>query len=202
MTAALLSSGSRKPVVVPQARRWSKEEYHAMWDLGWFNDQRVELLDGEIVEMPNPNPPHCVSLDKVAEFLFGHFPRSRYWVRNQMPLDLGLDVEPQPDLTVADGPRPSFTGHPTTALLVVEISDSTLAIDRGMKRAIYARAGIADYWIVNINDRCLEVYRRPVADATAERGFRYDEVMILREDETVSPLAAPAAVVPVSDLLP
>lgn len=119
-----------------------------------------------------------------------------------MPLDLGLDVEPQPDLAVADGPRAAFPTHPTTALLVVEISDSTLSIDRGRKAGIYARGGIADYWIVNVNSRQLEIRRRPVADPTAPEGHRYDDITILGEADSASPLAAPQAVIRVADLLP
>src|SRR5262249_22795353 len=148
----------------PRPRRWTKAEYHTMGELGWFEDQHVELLDGEIVEMPVPGNPHCVSTDNVAEVLRHVFPKDRCWVRMQMPLDLGLDPEPLPDVAVAAGPKSSYTSHPTTVLLVVEVSDSTLSIDRGRKAALYARAGLADYWIVNLADRRLEVYRRPIAD--------------------------------------
>jgi Uma2 family endonuclease len=123
-------------------------------------------------------------------------------VRMQGALDLGPDVEPEPDVAVADGPKGSFAGHPTTAVLVVEVSDTTLSIDRGRKAGIYARAGIADYWIVNINRRQLEIYRRPVADATAQEGYRYDETTIRGEADSATPLAAPQAAIRVVDLLP
>jgi Uma2 family endonuclease len=199
VTAAPLTSPR---LTAPRPRRWTKAEYHTMGELGWFDFQRVELLDGEIFQMPVPGPPHCVSLDKTSEVLAVIFPRQRYWLRNQMPLDLGLDAEPQPDLAVADGPRASFPTHPTTALLVVEVSDTTLYIDRGRKAGIYARAGIADYWIVNVNSRQLEIYRRPVADTTVPEGYRYDETVILNETDSVSPLAAPQATIRVADLLP
>src|SRR5262245_1769059 len=110
------------PAVGPRPRRWTKEEYHTMGQLGWFEDQHVELLDGEIVERPVPGNPHCVSTDNVAEVLRDVFPRDRFWVRMQMPLDLGLDTEPLPDVAVADAPKASYTAHPKTALLVVEVS--------------------------------------------------------------------------------
>jgi Uma2 family endonuclease len=173
-----------------------------MWELGWFEGQRVELLDGEIIEMPTPNPPHFTSTDNVAEVLRAVFPRERYWVRMQGSLDLGPEVEAEPDVAVADGPKGSFKGHPTTALLVVEVSDTTLSIDRGRKAGIYARAGIADYWIVNINKRQLEIYRRPVADATVQEGHRYDETTILGENDSATPLSAAQATIHVADLLP
>ena len=132
-----------------------------MNELGWFTDQRVELLGGEIVEMPSPGNPPCVSTDNMAELLRDVFPKDYFWVRMQMPLDLGLDSEPQPGVAVVKGAKATFIAHPTTALLVVEISDTTLGIDRGRKMSLYARGGIEDYWIVNLVDRCLEVHRRP-----------------------------------------
>jgi Uma2 family endonuclease len=186
----------------PRPRRWTKEEYHQMGEFGWFADQRVELLEGEIVEMPVPGSPHCVSTDNVAEVLRGVFPRERYWVRMQMPLNLGLETEPQPDVAVAPGPKSSYKEHPTTASPLVEVSDTTLQVDRGKKAGLYARAGIEDYWIVNLVDRVLEVHRQPVADKTAPLGFRYQEITVLGAADTVTPLAAPQAVIAVADLLP
>ena len=189
-------------LTTPRPRRWTKDEYHKMGELGWFEWQHVELLDGEIIQMPNAGPSNFTSMDKVTDCLKAVFPGDRYWVRMQGALDLGLDVEPQPDVAVADGPRASFTGHPTTALLVVEVSDTTLTIDRGRKSRMYARAGILDYWVVNINARQLEVHRRQVADATVPEGHRYDEITVLDEAASVSPLAAPQAQIRVADLLP
>lgn len=173
-----------------------------MGELGWFEDQHVELLDGEIVEMPAPGNPHCISTDNTAEALRDIFPKENYWVRMQMPLDLGQDSEPQPDVAVVPGPKKSYSAHPTTALLGVEVSDTTLAIDRGRKAGLYARAGLADYWIVNLVDRQVEVHRKPEADATSPYGFRYAEITIRSATETVTPLAAPQVKIPVATLLP
>ena len=190
-------------LTAPQPRRWSKAEYHKMWELGWFEWQHVELLDGEIIQMPQPGPPHVVSVDNVAEALEAFFPKARFYVGRQAALDLGADTEPGPDVAVVDGPRSSFaTRQPTSALLVVEVSDTTLSIDRGRKSRLYARGGILDYWVVNINARQLEVHRRPVADATVPEGYRFDEITVLAEAASVSPLAAPQAVIRVADLLP
>jgi Uma2 family endonuclease len=191
-------------LTAPQPRRWSKAEYHKMWEMGLFNDwPYIELIDGEIIQMPQAGPPHVVSVDMVQEVLLAIFPRQRYWVRVQAALDMGPDSELGPDVAVVDGPRSSYTTRtPTTALLVVEVSDTTLSIDRGRKSRVYARAGIADYWVVNLNARQLEVHRRPVADATVPEGHRYDEITVLDETATVSPLAAPQAVIRVADLLP
>jgi Uma2 family endonuclease len=173
-----------------------------MGELGWFQDQRVELLEGEIIQMPNPGNPHCISTDNTAEVLRDVFPREHYWVRMQMPLDLGLASEPQPDVAVVPGPKSSYQAHPTTALLLVEVSDNTLAIDQGRKASLYARAGLADYWIVNLVQRQVEVYRQPVPDPMAVYGYRYADVTIAKPGDEVSPLAAPQVRIAVSALLP
>lgn len=201
MTTAALTTGPALPSMGPRPRPWSKAEYHQMGELGWFVDQRVELLEGEIVEMPVPGNPHCISIDNVAEALREIFPRDKFWVRMQMPLDLGLDTEPQPDVAVVAGPKESYVQHPTTALLVVEVSDSTLAIDRGRKAALYARAGIADYWIVNLVDRQLEVLRLPIQDVSMSRNSRFTEMTIKASSELVSPVASAGSSIKVIALL-
>ncbi|MGH9832619.1 MAG: Uma2 family endonuclease, partial [Blastocatellia bacterium] len=86
--------------------------------------------------------------------------------------------------------------------LVVEIADGSLDFDRGEKASLYAKAGIADYWIVNLQDRQVEVYRRPMVDANARFGFNYADKMIFKEDDPVKPLAKPKASIVVADLLP
>jgi Uma2 family endonuclease len=203
MTLSAVPPSPVTRVTAPRHRRWTKAEYYKMWELGWFEGERVELLDGQVVQLPNPGPAHCVSADNVAEGLKAVFPRDRFWVRMQGALDLGLDVELRPDVAVADGPKASFGGHfPTTALLVVEVSDATLSFDRGRKASIYARADIADYWVVNVNERQLEIRRRPVPDPAAPAGYRYDDVTTLGEADSASPLAAPQAAIRVAYLLP
>jgi len=103
--------------------------------------------------------------------------------------------------------RPAAAHRPARAaaalpVLAVEIAESSLSFDRRQKGSLYARAGLGDYWIVNLVDRVLEVYRVPLADPAAPYGWRYAEVQTLSPGETASPLAAPAARVPVDDLLP
>ena len=113
-------------------------------------------------------------------------------------------MEPEPDVSVVQGTERDYigTGHPTTAMLIVEVSDTTLRYDRGTKASLYAKHGIADYWIVNLEDGRVEVHRQPVADAKARFRMRYDNVTIHQKGEFVAPLAMPAARVAVSDLLP
>jgi Uma2 family endonuclease len=172
-----------------------------MADLGWFLEKRVELIDGEIIEMPVAKGPHVISLHlttKVLETAFG----AGYFVRSQSALNLGPDSEPEPDLAVVVGQPRDYPEHPTSALLVVEISDTTLSYDRNRKTSLYARSKLADYWIVNLVDRQLEVHRTPVADSSQPHGFRYASVTVLGPGDSVAPLAVPTARVAVADLLP
>ena len=103
---------------------------------------------------------------------------------------------------VAGTPRDYVGAHPSTAALVVEVADSSLRLDRRLKSGLYARAGLAEYWIVNLVDGALEVHRTPHPAADTAYGWVYRSVEILRPPVTVTPLGAPAARVPVADLLP
>jgi Uma2 family endonuclease len=189
------------PVTEPRTFHWTREEYHRLADQGYFQDRRVELIEGEIIEMPVPKPPHVMAMLLTADVLRSAFGRG-FHVRTQVPLNLGEASEPEPDLAVVPGAPRDYPEHPTTALLVVEISEMTLPIDRGRKASLYARGGIADYWILNLVDRQLEVLRTPVPDAAQSYGFGYQDVTILAPADSVAPLAAPAARITVADLLP
>jgi Uma2 family endonuclease len=124
-------------------------------------------------------------------------------VRAQGSLDLTPYSVPDPDIAVVPGsPQGCTLQNPTSALLVVEASLTTLRYDRGRKAAPYARAGIQDYWIVNLVQRQLEVYRTPIADRSHRFRHRYDGTTVLLPGAVVSPLAAPHAHVKVTDLLP
>jgi Uma2 family endonuclease len=190
------------PTMNPRPYRWTREEYLQMIDLGWFADKRVELIRGEVIEMPSQYDLHLAAIIKGLDALrlaFG----SGYTVRPQGSLDLSPHGIPDPDLAVTVG---SLAGVARTiaksALLVVEVSDSSLAYDRNHKAPLYSAGGIADYWIVNLVQCQLEVYRDPVADSTQLFGFRYNSRMILDPADVVSPLAAPQASIAVADLLP
>jgi Uma2 family endonuclease len=188
-------------LIVPKTHRWTRAEFTRMGELGWFHDQQVELIDGEIIDMPPPGNAHCISNDRAAERLRDLF-RAGYWVRMQMPLNLGPHSEPLPDVAVVEGARDSFVDHPTTAVLIVEVSDSTLAYDRRHKASLYARAGIADYWIINLPDHQLEVRRNPVPDSSQPHGFAYADETVYSAADQVAPLVLPRAFISVADLLP
>jgi Uma2 family endonuclease len=182
-------------------RLWSKREYYRLGELGFFQGQRVELLEGRIVVLSPQNAPHWWSVDHVRRVLENSF-GTGFQVRMQGPLDLGQTSEPEPDVCVMAGASDDYArAHPTSAVLVVEVSDTTLSSDR-RKGGLYARAGIEEYWIVNLVAHQLEVYRAPIRDARRRYEHRYSSRTDLLPPATVSPLALPQAVMPVADLLP
>lgn len=184
-------------------RRWTRAEYERMIDCGILGeDEHVQLIAGEIVMMAPQNSPHFTAITLSAHALQAAIP-SGYYVRSQGPLALGLDSEPEPDIAVVAGaPRDYRDQHPSTALLIVEISDTTLAFDRQQKGSLYARAGIQDYWILILSQRTLEVHRSPIADPSAPYGYSYSARRRVSETDSVIPLAFPDVSIAVADLLP
>ena len=188
-------------LIDPKPKQWSRAEYYQMAQLGWFEDKRTELIGGEVVLLNPQNFPHSYCVDKIAEMLSSVLDAG-YWVRAQLPLHCVSSSEPEPDISVVEGSRDDYTDHPTTALLIVEISDTTLAFDRGQKASLYAQAGIADYWIVNLVDRVFEVHREPAPDDAQPFGHGYTSVRVLKPGQKEAPLAAPQTEIAVADLLP
>ena len=187
----------------PRRMRWTRARYEALINSGLLTpDDRLELLEGEIVEKMTHNGPHATGL-RLTEKLLNRIFTEGYDVRAQLPLALGDRSEPEPDVAVVTGtPRDYKQSHPTTAVLVVEISDSTLRVDRTTKASLYARAGIPEYWILNITERVLEVYRQPVPMRGKPLGYGYAEILRLSETERFTPLSSPDFSIAVADLLP
>jgi Uma2 family endonuclease len=185
----------------PRRGDWTVRTYYRLNDLQAFRDQRVELLDGMILEKEPETPAHAASRHMTRDVL-AHAFGPGYWIRLLAPLRLSRRCELGPDLAVVPGGPRGDMPTPTTALLVVEVSDETLSYDRRRKGSLYARAGIADYWIVNLNRGQLEVYRQPTPVPTCRYGFGYSVREILGPDDSASPLAAPQGRVKVADLLP
>ena len=185
----------------PCRQRWTVEEYERLAEQGFFTNRRVELVMGEIVQMPAMRNYHAVALSLVRDALAAAF-GDDHWIRSQMPLRLGKRSQPEPDAAVVPGQPRDYQAHPTTALLVVEISDTSLAYDRNRKAMLYATAGIPEYWIVNLVHRQLEVFRAPTILPNRKRRSRYHDTVMLDATRSVSPLAMPDAVVHVADLLP
>jgi Uma2 family endonuclease len=152
--------------------------------------------------MPAPNPQHNTSVGLTDDLLRAAFGR-KCWVRIQMPLILGLATDPVPDIAVVTGtPRDYAHAQPRSALLVVEISESTLAYDTHEKANLYAASGIADYWVVDLVHRTLIVFRDPVTDPAQLFGAAYRSRVVLDSSVSVAALSAHGTEIPVADLLP
>ena len=137
-------------VLEPRVRKWTREEYYKMGELGLFEGQRVELIDGEIIEMSPMGNPHVIAASLAHDALQRAFGVG-FWVRHGAPISVSSISEPEPDIAVVKGTPREFKDHPSTALLAVEVSETTLAMDRKRKASLYASAGILDYWIVNLS---------------------------------------------------
>lgn len=186
-----------------RTRRWTRGEYDRLVEHGIFAaGERIELLGGLLVVREPQGGRHAMAVRMVEEALRAAF-ASGWDVRGQLPVALDEESEPEPDVSVVPGSFRDYPhAHPAGVVLVVEVADSSLALDRGEKAALYARARVPEYWIVNLMGHALEVYRDPAPDARAPFGWRYREVVSLRAGETIIPVAAPAAVVAVGDLVP
>jgi Uma2 family endonuclease len=182
----------------PRPRKWTRKEFYAMEKLGLFEGQHVEMVEGEIVEMSPQNALHASLTERFAQLLQQCFGKN-YIVRRHSPLSLPGHSEPEPDIAVVHGRTEDFVEkHPTSAVLVVEISLSSLAHDRDRKGPVYARADIQEYWIANLREDLLEVYRQP--RRIASRGWNYGAQTNYMRGDSVVPLALPKARIAVSDL--
>jgi Uma2 family endonuclease len=184
-------------------RHWTRQEYDELIKSGFFDeDEPIELLGGQLIVAEPKGSPHSTAVALAAEALRGAFGPG-WLVRVQDPVALDAESEPEPDVAVVPGrARDYLAAHPARPALLVEVAESSLAFDRGHKGSLYARAGVTDYWIVNLADEVLEAYRRPALDRSAEFGWRYLDVQALRPGTTIAPLARPDVTVAVADLLP
>jgi Uma2 family endonuclease len=151
--------------------------------------------------MPKPNPPHDASL-LLTEDVLRHTFGAGHCIRGQMALVLGLATDPMPDLAVVAGSPRDYTDHPRTALLVVEIAESSLAYDARDKAHLYAAGRIPEYWVVDLAHRKLLVYRDPAADPAALFGAVYRTRLEVEATGSISPQAASGTAIQVGDLLP
>lgn len=182
----LLHAGSRK--------RWTHEQYHSAGEAGMFHGERVELIDGEIYVMSPMSRRHAAGIRRVQRALQCICPDSLL-LDVQLPI-LVESSEPEPDVSLIRGTVGEFDlVTPTCPELVVEVSLSSLHFDRTKKLKVYASQQIPEYWIVNLVDDCLEVYREPVGDG-------YNDRRIFNAGDSVTPLAIPDESINVADLLP
>ncbi len=190
------------PAVRPTECLISRREFYKMTlgdgttDVAW-----VELIEGRVVNMAIQTELHY-SVIALAETVMRQAFGVGSYVRSQAPLNLLKMSVPCPDVCVVAGNIRDHKSHPTAALIIVEVSVGTLGYDRNTKASLYAKAGIGDYWIVNVKRRKLEVRRRPVPDETALFGYSYADLSIYGPGDAVAPMAAPKSMVKVAELLP
>jgi len=183
-------------------RLWGRVEYERLVDLGAFEGDPVELIGGQLIVAEPKGSAHATAVDMAWDALSSAVPAG-WIVRGQNPVALDDESAPEPDIAVVRGSRADYRHtHPVRPALIIEVAESSLAFDRVEKGSLYARAGIVDYWIVNLVDRVLEVYRDPSANLTAPYGWRYSSVERFTPPSAVAPLGVPAAPIPVAALLP
>ncbi|MFO0805514.1 MAG: Uma2 family endonuclease [Gemmataceae bacterium] len=183
--------------------RWTISEYRDLDKTGLFHDVKTMLLDGEIFVMAAPSPPHDVAMVLTETYLRRAFTGTNTYLRNQMGFDIGKWNDPSPDLAVVGGSiRDHATRTPTEAILIVEVAVTSLATDTTTKAELYASAEVPEYWVIDVPGRELHLYRDPVAHPEGLGADAYRTRRVLKESDSLSPMAASAAVVKVSDLLP
>ena len=197
LCCALALEAAEVPVPV-RTKLWTRDEYDRLVRAGSFApDARLQLIQGEIFEVTPQSAAHATAIRRLQTALAPIF-ATGYDVRAQLPLALAGDLlsEPEPDLAVVLGHIDDYRDHhPSMAVLVVEVADTSLEFDRTRKAAVYAGAGIPEYWILNLTDRRLDVYRNP-------QGSAYATHVTYASDDKVTPLAAPDYELRVGSLLP
>src|SRR5262245_39903187 len=182
-------------------RRWTRVEYDRLIEAGIFRPgEPVELIGGALMVCEPQGTAHYTAICLLEDVLRAGLGPG-WLVRSQGPIALDDDSEPEPDIAVIPGaPRDYRHEHPARPALIVEVADSSLAVDREHKGSLYARAGIADYWILNLVDCVLEIYREPTADRRAPFGWRYGSRRIVHPGSFAEPLAAPHVSISVTEV--
>ena len=185
----------------PRRRPLTAHDYEQMALLGFFEGLRVELIDGEIVEMPPIGEPHAMSVSRTTKRLNIAL-NDDLLTRPQNPINAGSFGRPEPDVAVVLTSNLVRGEAPSQVELAIEVSDSTLKYDQTDKASLYASLGIQDYWILNLVESTLEVRRQPIPRPSARFGFDYANTQILTRGQSASPLVAPDLTLKVEDLLP
>lgn len=192
-----------EPVTLPKTRRWKRVEYERLIELAVFQPgERLELLDGLLAVREPQGSRHAAAIRRVIEALRRAFGEA-WQIDSQLPIALDDDSEPEPDVSVVPRDRDRYSQrHPSRVLLIVEVAESSYLVDRNYKMSLYARARIADYWIVDVARDSLEVHRDPEASGDAVLGWRYGTVETFRRADSIRALVAPEVTIAVADLLP
>jgi len=180
-----------------QRRQITVDEYYRMAEAGIFGpDERLELVEGELIVMPSMNPPHFSSVARLTRLLVTRFGDSAV-VTPQLPIRISKISEPVPDFAILHASEDFYGTKRAKAAEVyalVECADSSLRFDRGLKLRVYAKAGVAEYWIVNLNERCVEVHRNP-------HDLGYAERTVALEGDSLAFVAFPDCVFTVDEIL-
>jgi Uma2 family endonuclease len=186
---AIAHSEASVPSGYPKRKRWTRAECKALESTGLWNNEKLELIEGDLIDRMGKNRPHVNTMMLVMEWLIGVF--GIKFITPEAPIDVATadnpTSEPQPDLAVLAHPCSAFTTSNPQASdvrLLVEISDTTLAFDRKVKAGLYARAAIVEYWVVDVTERRIVVHRDP-------RGEVWGNVASYGPGESIEPLSAP-----------
>jgi Uma2 family endonuclease len=191
----------RRYSAAPRPFLITKPHYYKMGADGFFNDLRVELIEGKVVVMSPIGSRHWVAVNRLNR-IFTSALGSGFTVSVQNSIDTSSLSEPVPDLAIVSGNEIDYIGGlPQTAVLAIEVSDTTIRHDR-RKIDLYARAGIPEYWIVNLKADCIEVYREPSGDRETPGTGKYAKSFTVGKSDAVSALAAPDVTVDVANLIP
>jgi Uma2 family endonuclease len=187
----------------PEEVRFTLDEYLRIADAGLLDHlSKTELLDGRIIGMAPQDDPHMAALSRVNALLSSAVDPERDWLVVEGTLYLDQENAPEPDFHLFDVPIMTPRAQRPKPILVVEISDTTYRKDSGEKARIYARAGIEDYWIVNVGQRRVEVYREPTNPTGNDEDWGYASVVHYAPGEKVAILKRPAASFAVERMLP
>jgi Uma2 family endonuclease len=181
-------------IIAPErVRPITRAEYNRMGEMGLFVDERVELLHGLLVAMSPIGGPHNYAVSRLTHLLVLAV-ADRGVVRIQMPFAASDDSEPEPDVAVV-APGDYLDDHPRTAWLIIEVAETSVRKDRGVKAPLYAACGVPEYWIVDVTNGTVEVYTAPVAG-------RYTRMTTHRSGEQLALVALPDVRVALSEILP
>jgi Uma2 family endonuclease len=170
-------------------KRWTKHEYYLAVERGVITGTRVYLYHGELIQMPAMGSLHARGVSKLTPWAVRTFD-PQWVVRCQLPFDMPDNTAPQPEFAIVTPEQDARLPHPNAAVLVIEVADSSIELDQAMALE-YAAAGVPEYWLVNVRDRNVEIFRDPRADAGSPMGHRYFWHRIVTELDSISPLARP-----------
>jgi Uma2 family endonuclease len=183
----------------PRPYRFTREQVYRLCDEGWFAHERIMLIPGKVIVIPPPSPEHDFTLESLAEILRSMIP-AEHDIRTDKGFNIGKYNEPLSDLIVVPGSRHTYMrAHPTAAVFAAEVSNTTLKLDTTTKVSLYARAGVPEYWVVDLAGRRIIVHTQPQSD---DGVHSYGSVVSYGDGQGVAPHFAPDRPIQVEALLP